>query len=136
LEESVFLLTLLEQHSKPGFDSLAGESRDVLDDLANQLVHTAQEYLKVTESARHIQRSSSREEMADFLEAVDRTSSLEHETDDAHRRAKASVWRFSGDFKQLHLFAAVADSLESASDAMLRAALLLRDYILGEVITR
>ena len=74
--------------------------------------------------------------MADFLEAVDHIISLEHQTDDVHRRAKASILTFPGDFKQLHLFTEIADNLESAADAMMRAALMLKDYVLGEVIAR
>ena len=50
--------------------------------------------------------------------------------------AKTSILTFEGDFKQLHLFSEVADNLEAASDSMMRAALMLRDYVLGEVITR
>lgn len=136
LEEGIFRLTLLEQQSAEGLGPLSGESRDVLQELASQLVHAAREYLKVVENARHLQRGSPREEMADFLEAVDHTISLEHQTDDVHRRARMSILRFSGDFKQLHLFTEVADNLESAADAMMRAALMLKDYVLGEVITR
>ncbi|MCO6454153.1 MAG: hypothetical protein J5I93_02455 [Pirellulaceae bacterium] len=136
LEEGIFLLTLLEQQSADGSGLMAGESGEVLRELANKLVHTAQEYLKAVENARHIDRRSAREVIADFLEAIDHTISLEHQTDDVHRRAKASILRFSGDFKQLHLFTSVADNLEGAADAMMRAALMLRDYVLGEVITR
>jgi hypothetical protein len=136
LEEGIFLLTLLEQQSAERLPLLSNESRDVLQDLASQLVHTSQEYLKAIENARYLYRGSSREEMADFLEAVDHTISLEHQADDAHRRAKASIVRFSGNCQQLHLFTEVADNLESASDAMMRSVLMLRDYILGEVITR
>jgi hypothetical protein len=74
--------------------------------------------------------------MADFLQAVDQTILLEHQTDDAHRRARACILRFAGDFKQLHLFTEITDKLEAAADAMMRAALNLKDYVLGEVITR
>ena len=136
LEEGIFLLTLLERPSADGPWLASDASREALQDLANLLVHTAQEYVKVVENARYIHRGSPGEEMADFLEAVDHTMSLEHRTDDAHRRAKASILTFSGDHRQLHLFTAVADNLESASDAMMRASLMLRDYVLGEVITR
>lgn len=135
LEEGIFLLTLLKRPSDgPGL--ARGESRDVLEDLANLLVRTAQEYLKVVENARQMHRRSPREDVEDFLEAVDHTISLEHQTDDAHRRARANILSFAGDFKQLQLLTDVANNLESASDAMMRAALMLRDYVLAEVITR
>jgi uncharacterized protein Yka (UPF0111/DUF47 family) len=136
LEEGIFLLTLLEQPSGVNSGHVSGESREALEELADQLVRAAQEYLKVVENAKHIHRGSSREEMAAFLEAVDQTISLEHQTDDVHRRAKTCVRGFTGDFKQLYFFTAVADKLESAADAMMRAALLLKDYVLGEAITR
>ena len=74
--------------------------------------------------------------LGDFLTAVDNTISLEHEIDDAHRHTKASILTFSRDYRQLHLFSEFDDTLESASDSMMRAALMLRDYVLGEVITR
>jgi len=136
LEEAIFLLTLLQQQPNENLGLISNESHDVLQNLACLLVDTGQEYLKVVENARQIHRGSSREEMADFLEAIDHTVSLEHQIDDAHRRAEESILRFSGDFKQLHLFTGVADTLEFASDAMMHAALILRDYVLGEVITR
>ena len=136
LEEAIFLLTLLQQQPNDNLGLISNESHDVLQNLAGLLVDTGQEYLKVVENARQIHRGSSREEMADFLEAIDHTVSLEHQIDDAHRRAEESILRFSGDFKQLHLFTGVADTLEFASDAMMHAALILRDYVLGEVITR
>ena len=132
LEEAIFLLTLLQQKCGGSF----GESRNVLQDVAKQLVQAAQEYVKAVENARCIHRGSPREEMADFLEAVDHTISLEHQIDDAHRRSKANILDSCDDFKQLHLFTEVNDKLESASDAMMRAALILRDYVLGEVIMR
>jgi uncharacterized protein Yka (UPF0111/DUF47 family) len=138
LEEGIFLLTLFEPQSGAVGDSSVAQStsRELLRGLANLLVHTAQEYLKSVENARYIHRGSSREEMADFLKAVDNTISLEHQTDDAHRRAKAGILTSASDHRQLQLFTEVADNLESASDAMMRAALTLRDYVLGEVITR
>jgi hypothetical protein len=46
------------------------------------------------------------------------------------------VLHFPGDFKQWHLFEGVAGKFEEAADALLRSALALRDYILGEVLRR
>jgi uncharacterized protein Yka (UPF0111/DUF47 family) len=132
LEEGAFLLTLFDQLAI----SVKLECREMLRDLADLLVRSAQEYLKAVENARHISRSSSRERMGDFLTAVDNTISFEHTIDDTHRLAKASILACAKDHKQLHLFTELADTLESASDAMMRAAVMLRDYVLVEVITR
>jgi uncharacterized protein Yka (UPF0111/DUF47 family) len=130
LEEAVFLLSLVPN------DRPEGPFADALHDLSALLVQSAQEYLKVVEHARQIHRGSSREQMEDFLESVDRTIALEHHTDNAQRRAKAAILSFAGDFKQLRLFCETADNLEQAADVLMRSALMLKDYILGEVITR
>jgi uncharacterized protein Yka (UPF0111/DUF47 family) len=130
LEEAIFLLTLL-----PGGDA-AAPSFLPLHELAGLLVQGAQEYLKAVENARHLERGSPRRQVQDFLEAVDRTITIEHQTDDAHRRAQAGILTFAGDFKMLHLFTEIADNLEEAADALMRSVLTLRDYVLGEVLTR
>jgi uncharacterized protein Yka (UPF0111/DUF47 family) len=130
LEESIFLLTLLMP------DSLHDQSLASLQELTGLLVQGAQEYLKAVADARHLNRSSPREQVVDFLEAVDRTMAIEHETDDAHRRAKGGVPAFSGDFRQLHLFVELCDNLEEAADALMRSSFMLRDYVLGQVITQ
>jgi uncharacterized protein Yka (UPF0111/DUF47 family) len=130
LEEAIFLLTLL-----PGGDA-AAPSFLPLNELAGLLVQGAQEYLKAVENARHLERGSPRRQVQDFLEAVDRTITIEHQTDDAHRRAQAGILTFAGDFKMLHLFTEIAENLEEAADALMRSVLTLRDYVLGEVLTR
>lgn len=136
LEEGLFLLTLLYQPATSHAPAPGDQASEVLQELANLVVRSAQEYLKAVENARYISRGSLREEMGDFLKAVDSTISLEHQSDDVHRRAMASILGFGGDGKQLYLFTEIADNLESASDAMMRAALTLKDYVLSEVITR
>ena len=130
LEEVIFLLTLL-----PSGDA-AAPSFLPLHELAGLLVQGAQEYLKAVENARHLQRGSPRVQVQDFLEAVDGTITIEHQADEAHRQAQASILTFAGDFKMLHLFTEIADDLETAADALTRSVLTLRDYVLGEVLTR
>jgi CHAD domain-containing protein/uncharacterized protein Yka (UPF0111/DUF47 family) len=130
LEEALFLLTLL-----PSGDA-AAPSFLPLHELASLLVQGAQEYLKAVENARQLQRGSARLQVQDFLAAVDRTITIEHHTDDAHRQAQASILTFAGDFKMLHLFTEIADDLEEAADTLMRSVLTLRDYVLSEVLTR
>jgi uncharacterized protein Yka (UPF0111/DUF47 family) len=129
LEETIFWTSLLPA------DVAAGMAAP-LKELAGLVVQGAQEYLKAVENARCLHRGSPREHVADFLEAVDRTLTVEHQSDDAHRHAQAGVLTFAGDFKQWHLANAIADGLEEAADALLRSALVLRDYTLGEVLRR
>jgi uncharacterized protein Yka (UPF0111/DUF47 family) len=130
LEDAVFLRSLL---------SASGVTADSLvcqQDLAALLVQGAQEYLKAVAGARVLQRGSPREEVQDFLEAIDRIIGVEHQSDDAHRRTRASILTFPGDFRQWHLTTNLADNLEEAADALMRSALILRNYILGEILTR
>ena len=129
LEEAIYRVSLL-------LSEATAEPSAPLHDLAGLVVQGAQEYLKAVENARCLHRGSPREQVDDFLEAVDRTMTVEHQTDDAHRRAQAGVLNFTGDFKQWHLVNGIADKLEEAADALMRSALVLRDYILGEVLRR
>jgi uncharacterized protein Yka (UPF0111/DUF47 family) len=130
LEEAIFLLTLFPDRKRGAVPD------EPLHDLAGLVVQGAQEYLKAVENARQLHRGSPREAIQDFLEAVDHTLTHEHQTDDAHRRAQASIPEFPGDFKQFYLFIEVADSLEEAADALMRSALILRDYVMSDVLTR
>jgi uncharacterized protein Yka (UPF0111/DUF47 family) len=129
LEEAIFWISLLP-------DVVAAGMADPLNDLAGLVVQGAQEYLKAVENARGLHRGSPRELVADFLGAVDRTLTVEHQADEARRRTQAGVLGFAGDFKQWHLANSLADKLEGATDSLLRSTLVLRDYIFGEVLRR
>ncbi|MGQ9369748.1 DUF47 domain-containing protein [Azospirillum sp. ST 5-10] len=128
LEETAFLLTLLPEVGP------AAALCPVQQELAGLLVDAAQEYVKAVEAARHVRRGGAREDLTDFLEAVDRIVTLERRTDDVHRRVKAGLLRDAADFRQLHLFTETARTLEEAADALMRAALILRDHVLGDVM--
>jgi uncharacterized protein Yka (UPF0111/DUF47 family) len=129
LEDAIFRMSLLPE-------GVAAESLAPLGDLAGLVLQGAQEYLKAVENARSLHRASSREQVADFLEAVDGTITVEHQTDDAHRRAQAAVLGFAGDFKQWYVITGVAERLEEAADALMRSVLVLRDHVLGVVLRR
>jgi CHAD domain-containing protein len=133
LEEAIYRTSLLAPNAPPPG---AGGRSGPLRDLPGLVLQGAQEYLKAVEGARTLHRGSPREVVADFLEAVDRIVTLEHQTDEAHRRAQAAVLGYPGDFRQWHLTAGIADKFEEAADALKRSALLLRDYILGKVLRR
>jgi hypothetical protein len=129
LEEAIFLISLLPEAITAGIAEPLGE-------LAGLAMQGAQEYLKAVENARRIHRGSPRDQLADFLAAVDRTLTVEHLTDDALRGAQAGVLNFAGDFRQWHVASGIGEKLEEASDCLLRSALLLRDYILGVILRR
>ncbi len=125
LEDAAFLLDL---------DPLEGKALGALQDLADLVATAAQEWVKAVGHAGQIGRAPGAAETEDFLAAIARISALEHEADDAQRSLAASAVKHAGDFRQLHLFAAVGDKLEDAADAFKHASLILREQILEHVI--
>ncbi len=134
LEDAVYRTSLLIPNASqpPPAEGEEGPLRD----LPGLVLQGAQEYLKAVEGARTLHRGSPREVVADFLEAVDRIVTVEHQTDEAHRRAQAAVLGYPGDFRQWHLTAGIAEKFEEAADALKHSVLMLRDYILGQVLRR
>lgn len=130
LEEVLFLATLLPEveHTEALFPPLQR--------LASLVLEGAQEYLKCVESAADVRRRGSRDDIKDFLEAVDRVAELEHSTDEAERRVMASLIPSAADFRQLHVLSQMARSLEESADGLASSALRLRDHILEELAIR
>jgi uncharacterized protein Yka (UPF0111/DUF47 family) len=123
LEETIFLLTLLPR------DAVA-LVRPILDPLATVTVMAAREHFKASESARHILDGAAANDLEDFLIAVDRVASLEHEADNADRCARAALVTAAPDFRSLYVADGISRCAEDATDALLRSALGLRDLIL------
>ncbi len=127
LEEAVFLLHLLAETSTI-------PAAEPLQRLASLLVEASQEWLKAVLHAAHAEDRSSAEDADDFLVAIDRVAALEHAADDAERAVTDAAVRQAADFRQLHLLTALGERLEEASDALKQASMLLRNYLLGEVL--
>ncbi len=127
LEEAVFLLHLLAETSTI-------PPPEPLQLLASLLVEASQEWLKALLHAAHAENRSSAEDADDFLVAIDYVSELEHAADDAERALTGTAVRQATDFRQLHLLTALGERLEEASDALKQASMLLRNYLLGEVL--
>ncbi|MBI4189083.1 MAG: DUF47 family protein [Betaproteobacteria bacterium] len=129
LEEAAFHLTLLP--AGPLHAPLYG----TMQPLGSLLVQGAQEYLKALETARDVRRGGAREDMQDFLESVHRIVSIEHRTDEAERSVETSMVADAGDFKQLYLFCEAAKNLERAADGLMHNGLMMRDYVLQQVMS-
>jgi uncharacterized protein Yka (UPF0111/DUF47 family) len=128
LEEAVFLTTLLhEQEPRP-------EAVDTLEHLARLTVLSAQEYVKCVEVARDVRRSGTRTDVQDFLVSVDRVITLEHESDEAERRAEAAMLTTADDFRELHLLSQIAGGLEGSVDVLARCALMLKDSVMSDML--
>ena len=129
LEEALFLLTLVPIDAT----AIVGT---ILDSLTNIAVSGAREHLKALEIARELVVGAGEDELEDFLVAVDRVATLEHEADSAERTARARLVTESPDFRSLHVADLVTRAMEDATDALSRSAFLLRDHILGSLMTR
>ena len=131
LEEVAFLLELL-MNSHPD-----GSALSALGTLADLLVDATQEWIKAVSHAIHVdpgRGAGAHEDTSDFLTAVDGVLELEHRADDAERALTHAAIQQADDFRQLHLYTAMAHSLEAAADALKWASLTTRDYVLGKVL--
>jgi uncharacterized protein Yka (UPF0111/DUF47 family) len=128
LEDAAFQFTLLRH------DAWRGEICKPVQSLSVLTVQGAQEFLKALETTRYLHRGGQREDMQDFLEAVHRIIAVEQQTDEAQRSAKRAL--VEGDYgeKELYVYTGTVKSLEASADALMHAALMLRDYVLGEVM--
>jgi uncharacterized protein Yka (UPF0111/DUF47 family) len=102
--------------------------------LADLVLEGAQSLRRAMEAAPEVRRGGSREPLQNFLEAADRLVIVEHQTDARERDVTVALMATPIDSRQLHLFGEIARHLEEAADAMLRAGLMLRDHIMGNVM--
>ncbi len=123
IEEAVFLLTLVPREAIPVVQR-------ILTPLASIVVMASREHLKAVEIAREVVDGASPDDLEDFIVAVDRVASLEHDADDAERAARAAMIATAPDFRTLYIADNLARAAEAATDALLRAALGLRDHVL------
>ncbi|HEX9034815.1 MAG TPA: hypothetical protein VF834_23465 [Streptosporangiaceae bacterium] len=124
LEETIFLLTLLPEDARTVV-------LPILDPLATVTVMTAREYLKAVEIGRQIMDAPTADDLEDFLVAVDQVATLEHEADSADRMARAALVTAAPEFRSLYVADGISRGAEDATDSLLRAALGLRDHVLG-----
>jgi uncharacterized protein Yka (UPF0111/DUF47 family) len=136
LEEVAFLLELLAE------SKVKGKPLEALGLLSDLLVEGAQEWIKalghamVVDRSEHGEAAVAHEVADDFLVAVAQVSELEHRADDAERALTYATVQHATDFRQLHLYAEIGRSLEEAADALKRASLITREYVLGNLLSR
>jgi uncharacterized protein Yka (UPF0111/DUF47 family) len=126
LEDAAFHLTLLSGNSS------RTDLHPPLIAMSGLLVQGSQEYLKAIETARHLHRGASRDDVHDFLGAVHRILQVERRTDEAQRAAEIALATSETDFKALYLASETAKNLESAADALMHCALRLRDFVMSQ----
>jgi uncharacterized protein Yka (UPF0111/DUF47 family) len=128
LEDSLFLLSLIPR------EDVRGPFYEPLVDLAEVAARASMEFLKSVEGAKTIHKWSPREEIADFLEAVDKVVTLEHDADDAHRRIKEALMASAKDFRQAQAVGEISKDIEQSTDDLMKSAITLKDYVLQELV--
>jgi uncharacterized protein Yka (UPF0111/DUF47 family) len=127
LEEAAFLMTHLVGVSP------AAKLLEPVENLATLLVAGAQETVKMYEAASHVTRAGAREDVQDFLAAVERIVAIEHDTDTAQRVVTTALLTSASDAPTLQLLWNLTRVLEESADALSLSALMLRDYLLNEI---
>ena len=130
LEEASYFTTLI-----PGISSSRGVSVEIVA-MAEIAVGSCREYLRALMASRSLHRTYSREELQDFLLAVDRVVGLERECDEELRKAQKTVLVETSDYKELWLFSEIARTIEESTNSMMKAAFLLRDAMLEQMSRR
>lgn len=104
--------------------------------LAGLVVQGTQEYLKALETTRYLHRGAMREDVQDFLEAVDRISAVESRSEEAQRAVKKAFVKDHIAHTLLYAYMEAVKSLQQSANALLHTGTMLRDYVLADVMAR
>ena len=124
LEEASFFVTLIPSvtHSKKINQSMV--------EMAELAERSAQEYLKALIASQHVHKGYSRDDMQEFLQAVDHVLSLEHQSDEALRLAQKAILVESRDWKEMQVYGDLARTIEESTNSMMKAVYIIRDDIM------
>jgi len=129
LEEAAALVDLF---------ALAAPTADALQKLralADLSLLSAQEVVKCVECAASVTRSDVRDDLDEFLAALEKLISIEHAADDALRKMRRWLIEVEQvDPRQPMLLRELCQAIESATDAHAHAGQMLRTYLLEEII--
>ena len=105
-----------------------------LREIAELALESSQELVKCIACAASITRSDIRDDLDEFIGALERISSIEHRADAAERAFMHRLVEQQVDARQILVLRELAHALESATDAHSHAAVALRSYLMEEVI--
>jgi uncharacterized protein Yka (UPF0111/DUF47 family) len=128
MEEAASLLELFAQLSAQGLPMR--ELRQLVD----MVVASSQELVKSIECAATITRTDVRDDLDDFLQALDRLVALEHQADEQVRVLRRKIICDVEDARALYLLHQLSQALETATDAYAHAGQALRGYLMEEII--
>jgi uncharacterized protein Yka (UPF0111/DUF47 family) len=107
---------------------------DRLKELADLPLKSAQELVKCIECAATVTRSDVRDDLDEFLAALETLISIEHAADALLRDMRRWLILETLDQRQTMLARELSQALETATDAQAHAGQMLRTYLMDEVI--
>ncbi len=128
LEEAAALVELFLLVA-PSADAIAK-----LKEIADLPLKSAQELVKCVECAASITRSDVRDDLDEFLSALERLIAIEHAADAVLRQMRRWLILETLDARQIMLLRELSQALETATDAQAHAGQALRTYLMDEVI--
>lgn len=102
--------------------------------LADLALGASQELIKCIACAASITQSDVRDDLDDFLQALERLVTIEHQADDRMRLLRRKLVTGAADHRALYLLHELSLALETATDAYAHAGQALRRYLMEEVI--
>ncbi len=124
LEEASFYVTLIPSVTR------SKKINQFIVEMAELAERSAQEYLKALIASQHVRKGYSRDDMQEFLHAVDQVLSLEHRSDEALRLAQKTVLVESKDWKEMQVYGDLARTIEESTNSMMKAVYIIRDEIM------
>jgi uncharacterized protein Yka (UPF0111/DUF47 family) len=103
-------------------------------ELADLPLRSAQELVKCVECAAAVTRSDVRDDLDEFMTALETLIVIEHKADDVLRDLRRWLIQENLDQRQVMVLRDLSEALESATDAHLHAGQALRTYLMEEVI--
>jgi uncharacterized protein Yka (UPF0111/DUF47 family) len=102
--------------------------------LSDLALESSQEFIKCIECAATVTRTDVRDDLDDFLQALERLIALEHDGDEQIRRLRRALVVGTADQRAIYLLHQLSQALESATDAYTHAGQALRRYLMEDVI--
>lgn len=130
LEEAAAILELT------GITSLTAEAQTRLKRLAELPLLSCHDIVRCVACSALITRSDIRDDLDEFLSALERLILTEHQADDALREFRRWLMEAHENPLQILVLRDFAHALESATDALAHAAQELRSYLMEEVIAQ
>jgi len=128
LEEAAVLVELAK------LAGLTAPTIEKLRALAELALSSTRELARAIECAATVSRSDIRDDLDEFMVALERLIEIEHGADDALRSFRRWLIECVTDQRQLMVLRELAQAIESATDACLHAGQALRTYLIDEVI--